>query len=443
MGQLDYALDRDRGLLRSLDVQASAQQTLHDMTNRGKPTYEAGANRPPLRIGVASEIQNFSGRVSADLEPTDRWTLTLGTDVLHTYRNATRTLRAAPPNRDPFIPPFYQTDEGEILDNLWPGVQITQEGVFVQARHQMDGLTLTGTTRLDFAQSDARHPTGPFLENAGVSEDGLAQQDAMLSGAVTATIPFTNQWSLSLGGGSVARPPGALERYSDRFPTSKSQTSAEFQGTPSLRPERSTQADVWVEGGGSQWILRLSGFARYVDDYITLESTDLSPILPLSPSTVYRYVNGEASFLGVDGKAAVSVLPALTLQASGSYLWGRDETLDEPAFGVSPPSGTLGLRWTPLVEAAVVSKPYLDGTVRLVGRQDRVASTRGEEPTDGYTTVDLKAGAHVARQVELKVGVENLFDVSYTNHLNAKNPFSGERVPEPGRVFTTNLTVRF
>jgi iron complex outermembrane receptor protein len=33
--------------------------------------------------------------------------------------------------------------------------------------------------------------------------------------------------------------------------------------------------------------------------------------------------------------------------------------------------------------------------------------------------------------------------VSYTNHLNARNPFSGARVPEPGRVVTTNLTVQF
>jgi iron complex outermembrane receptor protein len=45
--------------------------------------------------------------------------------------------------------------------------------------------------------------------------------------------------------------------------------------------------------------------------------------------------------------------------------------------------------------------------------------------------------------VEVELGVENLFDVTYTNHLNAKNPFTGTPVPEPGRVVTTTLTVHF
>jgi len=41
------------------------------------------------------------------------------------------------------------------------------------------------------------------------------------------------------------------------------------------------------------------------------------------------------------------------------------------------------------------------------------------------------------------VSAENLLDATYTNHLNAKNPFSGARIPEPGRVVSTTLTVPF
>jgi iron complex outermembrane receptor protein len=81
--------------------------------------------------------------------------------------------------------------------------------------------------------------------------------------------------------------------------------------------------------------------------------------------------------------------------------------------------------------------------VHLAAEQSRTAPTRGEEATDGYTTVDLKTGARLWEQVEVEVGVENLFDVTYTNHLNAKNPFTGTPVPEPGRVLTTALTLHF
>jgi len=456
MGQLKYEFQQRTGTLRSLTARASAQQTLHEMDNRGKPTFEAGRDdegtivRPPLRIGVASEIQNFSGRVAADLALGSALNVTVGGDVLHTFRDAERPLRAAPPNREPFIPPFYRTDDGEILDEAWPGVSITQGGAFVKASRAVgDLLTLTGTSRLDLIQSDANSPTGPFLDNAQpgpgrLREDDLEQDDATLSGAFTASLSLTDRWTLSLGGGSVARAPTALERYSDRFPATKSQTSAEFQGTPSLDPERSTQGDLWIEGTGANWTLSASGFVRHLNDYITLEPTDIAPILPLSPETVFRYTNGEANFFGSEVSAAVSPIRPLTVRVSGNWLWGKDTALDEPAFGVSPPSADVGLRWTPsILQVRWASDLYLDGTVRLVAEQDRAARARNESPTDGYTTVDLQVGARLMQRVELKVGVKNLFDTTYTNHLNAKNPFTGARVPEPGRVVSTTLTVGF
>lgn len=447
MGTLEYELDRETGTLRALTVRASAQQTLHEMDNQGKPTFEAGtlpsgSPRPPLRIGVRSEIQNYSGRIAADLS-TGAWALTVGGDVVHTFRNATRSLEAVMSNGSRMVPPFYRTSDGELLDNAWPGVTTTQEGVFVEATRSVGIVTLTGTGRLDLAQSDANNPTGPFLENAGVTADALDQQDTMLNGSLTASVPVADQWTLSLGAGSVARPPDALERYADRFPASKSQTSAEFQGIPSLDPERSTQGDVWLEGTGAQWTASVNAFARHIDDYITPAPTTLDPILPLSPSTVYRYSNGEATFVGADVSGSVRPTSALTLRASGSYLWGRDETLDEPAFGVSPPSADLGLRWAPAFRYGAVSNPFVDASTTLTARQVREAETRGEDETDGYTTVDLKAGVQFLRRAEFTVGVENLFDTTYANHLNAKNPFSGDQISEPGRVFTTNLAVSF
>ena len=75
----------------------------------------------------------------------------------------------------------------------------------------------------------------------------------------------------------------ALERYADRFPASKAQTSAEFQGNPLLSPERSTQGDLWLEGSYPRVNVSLNAFARRMDDYITLTTTDLTPLLPLSP----------------------------------------------------------------------------------------------------------------------------------------------------------------
>jgi len=445
MGQLNYSYTPETGPLQSLEAKAGAQQTLHEMDNEGKPTFQAGPNRPPLRIGVQSEIQNFNGRVAADLAFGDAWDVTVGGDVLHTYRDALRSLRAAPPGRDPFVPPFYKTDDGTVRNQAWPNVTISQQGLFVEVRRPVgSAFTLTATTRLDVMQSDADSPTRPFLDNTGTTEGDLDQHDTRPSGALTGSVPLTEQWSISLGVGSVARSPTALERYSHQFPANKSQTSAEFLGTPTLEPERSTQADLWLEGTGEGWSLSLNGFARHIDNYITFAPAPaVDPILPLSPPTVFRYINGTANFAGGEFSGAISPATPLTLRVSGSVLWGRDDTLDESAFGVAPPSATVGARWSPSVDLRPVSAVYVDGSVRLAADQDHVAEFRRESPTDGYTTVTLQAGARLLERVHLKLGAKNLFDVTYTNHLNAKNPFSGARIPEPGRVLTTNLTVTF
>jgi iron complex outermembrane receptor protein len=55
----------------------------------------------------------------------------------------------------------------------------------------------------------------------------------------------------------------------------------------------------------------------------------------------------------------------------------------------------------------------------------------------------VKGGVDLPRGVSLMAGVTNLTGVDYVNHLNAKNPYAGTPIPEPGRVFFADVTYRF
>ena len=423
MGQLKYTFEQGSGRLRAVEARVGAQQTLHRMTNRTKPSYDRG-----MRVEMPTEVQNLNGRVAVDLVPAPLWDVTVGGDVLHTFRDATRT-------RSMVDMDMVNREEP------WPGVTLTQAGVFAQSTRRVGWLRLSGTTRLDVARADVNNPTDLFLSTLAPSTD-LQQNDVMFSGALTAALPLSDAWTVSVGGGSVARPPDALERYADRVPAAKSQMSAEFQGNPLVNPERSTQLDLWIEGSSARWSLNVNGFARWIDDSITFAESDIEPVLPMSPA-VYRYTNGEATFYGAEASGSVTPLPRVTLRASGSYLWGRDDAFDEPAFGVAPAAGEVALRWSPVLGLPSVRNAFLESTVRFVDTQDRVATVRGESPTDGYTLVGLGSGVRVLNRVQLQLGVENLLDVAYANHLNAVNPFRGVQVAEPGRMFTMDVTVAF
>jgi iron complex outermembrane receptor protein len=181
----------------------------------------------------------------------------------------------------------------------------------------------------------------------------------------------------------------------------------------------------------------LNVFTQRIDDHITIEATTLPPQSAMSAPTVYRYVNGDASYRGAELASTIALASTLTMSSGLAYLWGEDLTLGEPALGVSPLNGNASLRWEPVTDR------FLEASVRAFARQDRVSVTRGEIETPAYGTLDLQGGFRLPRGATLRFGVNNVFDSEYANHLNARNPFTSASVAEPGRVFFGRMSFQF
>ncbi len=434
-GSVRYRMQRERGTLRGLDVQAYATQTLHRMTNDGKPaaardTFSDGSSRPPVHVTADSEVQTFGGRAGATIAPASNWRLEVGGDVVHTYRDAIRERIPEGPIFLIVIPP----------DQVWPAVTITEAGLFARAARPWGPVDVAATVRADLVWADADRASAAFLDNAGgLTEADLRATETNWSGALNLGLPLSKQWTLTLGGGSVVRTAGALERYADRFLATRVPSAAETQGNPRLDPERSMQVDLGLEGVFERGRLHVSAFARRISDYITLEPTTIEPRLPTSPGIVYRYVNGEATFYGGEVQGRYKVNPLLTLRGHGSYLWGRDASLDEPALGIVPLSGEVTAR----VDVPFSESLFLESTLHWSAKQDRVASARGETSTDGYTIADVRLGVAPAPRTTLTLSLENITDTAYAHPLNARIPASGAPVPEPGRTLAVQLRVTF
>jgi iron complex outermembrane receptor protein len=441
-GRLGYAYSAGRGLVRSVTARAYGYQTLHTMDNRGKVTFASeDFPGPPLRVSVRSDVTTIGGRLAAELAPAPSLRLKVGADGYRAHRDAERPFRVVM-NGTPVVPPFYESDQ------IWPGVSIADVGAFAQVTRLFGAVEATGTVRADvvWAGADAAQVTDVYLDIAepgdgALDVDALDRREVNVSGALMLTAPLSEVWSLSVGGGTAVRTAGALERFADRFPATKSQTSAEFIGTPRLEPERSWQADLELEARTDRAALTVGGFARRLSNYITLEDApDVEPMLPLPifAEGPFRYANGTATFYGGEAAASVALRPSLTASVSGSYLWGRNRETGQPALGVPPLRGELGLRYEP-----PRSRFYVEGTLRTAAEQDRVATVLGETPTEGYVTVDLKGGVDVGGGVSVEAGVTNLTDSDYVNHLNAKNPYFGTPIPEPGRVLFLSAAYAF
>ena len=424
-GSARWELSRPDGALRGVDALVYAYSIDHEMNNDRKPTARPDPSRMPpfpLDIDTYSGIRVYGGRLAAHLDAGRDWRLEVGGDVYHASHDARRRTD----RRD--------TGDPVSRDLIWGDARIADAGLFARAERRVGILDISAAVRLDWVWADADSVSEFFRENV---TGELEARETNLSGALTAAVPLGTHWRLSVGLGSVVRTADANERYSDRNPARKMQIGAEFMGDPSLEPERSTQVDLWLEANYPRLALSFNVFGRRIDDHITIEPTDLPRRSAMSAPTVYRYVNGEATYWGTEAMATVRLPHALTLSAAAAYLYGRDDTLDEPAFGVPPLRGDVRLRWEPGYRGL-----FLEGAWRGVARQDRAATSRGEVPTPGYTTLDVHGGIELGRRMRLRAGVDNLTDESVINHLNATNPFTGARILEPGRVFSVRADVR-
>ncbi len=423
-GSVRWELARDAGPLAGIDALAYAYDVDHGMSNGAKPTALPDPDRMPphpLAIDTRSGIRVYGGRFAALLRAGEN-RLEVGGDAFHAIHDARRVID----RRDTGAP------MGRHL--IWGGARITDAGLFLRAERAIGDVDVSAAIRLDRVLADADSASDFFRTYV---TDDLSATETNLSAALTAGLPVARHWTLSAGIGSVVRTADANERFSDRNPARKMQIGAEFVGDPRIAPERSTQLDVWLEGRYPDVAVSLNVFGRRIDHHITIEPTELPRQSMMNAPTVYRYVNGEATYWGYEAAASVRLPRDLTLSAAAAYLYGQDETLDEPAFGVPPLRGDVRLRWEPGFRGA-----FLEGGWRGVATQDRVATSRGEVATEGYRLFDIQGGFDLARRTRVRMGIENLTDEAYVNHLNATNPFTRARIPEPGRVLFVRLEQR-
>jgi iron complex outermembrane recepter protein len=397
----------------------------HLMNNDGKPSALPAPGRMPpfpldVRFPTASDTvggRTFASWTAAGLD------LQAGLDAFHLEQQATRRVA--------------RRDTGALLfvDTPWPDVEIDHAGVHLQATLPRARWSLSGTVRVDDERASVGSVSELFQQEAGGELDS---DDTEVSASLAARWQAGRSWSLMAGAGRVVRFPTALERYSDRFPGTRYQISAEFLGDPALEPEEAVQLDLGATWAAGTTSLDVQVFYRVVDQPITLKPDPSLPRrLPSSPPVVYRFVNGDrATWWGGEAQLRGSLGDAWSWRTGLSWIRGEDDTFDEPAFGVPPLVTHLGLRWQP------ADRPlWADLSARIADDQDRPASSLRERPTAGSTLLSLHGGYRISSHWSVRAGLDNLLDEDFANHLNPQNPFTGERVPEPGRSFSLGVTL--
>jgi outer membrane receptor protein involved in Fe transport len=137
---------------------------------------------------------------------------------------------------------------------------------------------------------------------------------------------------------------------------------------------------------------------------------------------------GSAELYGFDAAAECSLSKRSSVHANIAYVRGRDTYSGSPLALIPPLNGKIG------VNSSVAPFFSVDIAATLFARQGRIADW--EYTTDGYAYFDIALISQrfslVSIQSRLMLGIDNVLDKSYRNHLASNR---GSITAEPGRNF--------
>lgn len=224
--------------------------------------------------------------------------------------------------------------------------------------------------------------------------------------------------------------------HTQRFPDYWELVSKESLSSLSafgIEAEKTTQLDLAYLQERERMSYSIALFANQIDDYILVESG-----VSKGMRTVTVARNVDAYTWGGEATIQFELSPNWQVDGSLAYVQGENSS-DGIDLGQQPPlEARLALSYSD-------DSWSIGGLLRMVDAQNRVAPQQGNivgqdiGPSSGFTIVSLNANWQLNENNRISLGVDNLFDTEYAEHLSrggsqiAGFPPAGVRVNEPGR----------
>jgi iron complex outermembrane receptor protein len=260
----------------------------------------------------------------------------------------------------------------------------------------------------------------------------------------TATVRYRAHRHLSLEAGYArkSRAPSIVQRYL-WTPLSASAGQADgrrYLGDLNLNSETSDQVGLTLAGHGTNWLVRVTPFYQWVQDYI--QGTPIARLDPLGRPVLQFQNQDRVELYGIEANARYQPFPFLALRGQLGYVRGRNLSTDDNLYRIAPLRGTVALDHFWGVYRGTVE-------VVLVDSQDQVSRYNSEPSTPGYALLNLQVRLALHRNIDLSLALNNVFDERYADHLGGINSVMGsdvpvgERIPGMGRSLITQLGVKF
>jgi len=433
--RLKFKKDIDAGALQGIRFNAYDSRVDHLMDS-----YSLRNATGFMRTPTTSDTQGF--KVEGDVTIADT-PVVLGVD----YKNLDRTAIR------------YRGTNANNVDTLqayvWPGVSSREIGVFGEGVMDLDAQrSIKLGLRYDNVRVTADKTNIVADVAGGVANDRSANQlynlyygygfETVTEDNVSGLARFEQKFDKDTNTYLTLSRSVRTANTTERTIAADHMTAANRQvGNVRLNPEKHYQMDVGVSTKLAGYGVSASAYYDRVNDYIFRDvARGQSDILLNDSAVVFR--NIDANLMGLDVSANRTFDNKVSMMGSVSFTRGENEDTNGPLAQIPPLKMSMDVSYP--------TQGWLLGVrANAAAKQTRVddstatGSGRDVGETDGYVTADLYGSRALYDNFELGLGVTNVFDKEYANHLNKSNAFDATEVQvnEPGRSFYVRLTGTF
>lgn len=435
LANLDYKLESNSNNFKGLNLKFYYSFVDHIMSNYRRPTF--------TRMSAISNVEalTYGGKIETEWSLGKNINLFSGIDMVNLSRDGgrTRTMKTDMMGNPLPMPMVF-------FDKVWQDSYSNDFGYFAETKIKASEKSwITIGSRLDFITSDANDLDPTF---AALYPDLDKRNETLYSGTVSYLYNFNPNYKFEASFGRGSRAANIEERFIAFFNIGRD--AYEYVGNPNLKPEINNQFELSFDGKkqfeGSINTIQFgtSVFYSIYENYIlgvvdeTLIRKYNSTTPPIHPK-VFRNIDN-ALKTGFEFYTNLKFYNNFTFGTEIAYTHTENRDFNE-SLPLTPPLVTK------LKLGYENKKFWTNAQYTLTAKQNKISESYDEIPTSGYEVMDLNIGYKPIKNLSLGMGVLNLFDQYYNNHLTfAFNNVAGfGRVPitEPGRNFTFFVNYKF
>jgi len=287
---------------------------------------------------------------------------------------------------------------------------------------------------------------GLRFDDTSITSANSTQQSndyAELNGYINGTYMMNTQTRFFTGVGKSSRVPDAKELY-------WLGSMGNEIGNPSLENTVNYEFDIGVEHQFDNSMIKFKAFYSMLNDFIAYNASN-TMLMMGKPVAYHAYENVDATVYGFEFSGTYIATDSIYFDYGVSYQRGEKDTpltgqlnTDMPEIPPFKYNLALNYDW----DESFTMRAEIVGSDAWT----RIDNENGEQPLDAYTILNLNASKTFAKNFEITIGIDNLFDTTYAVSNTYKDLILLPTITandtivlmnEPGRYFYTNLRYKF